>query len=54
MKGDWNSKVDSKEISRVTGKLGLRIPNEEGQRLREFCQENTQVIANTIFQQNKT
>ena len=49
IKGYWNSKVGSKEISRVTGKLGLRIPNEAGKRLREFCQENSQVIANTLL-----
>ena len=47
--GDWNAKVESEEISRVTGKFGLGVQNEAGQRLIEFCQENTLVIANTLF-----
>ena len=47
--GDWNVKVESQETPRVTGKFGLRIQNEAGQRLIEFCQENTLVIANTLF-----
>ena len=51
--GDWNAKVGSKETSRVTGKLGLGIWNEAGQRLIEFCQENALVLANTLFQQHK-
>ena len=51
--GDWNAKVGSQEIPGVTGKFGLGVQNEVGQRLREFCQENTLVIANTIFQQHK-
>ena len=51
--GDWNAKVGSKEIPGVTGKFGLGIQNETGQRLVEFCQENTLVIANTLFQQHK-
>ena len=51
--GDWNAKVGSQEISRVTGKFGLGVQNEAGQRLIEFCQENTLVIANTFFQQHK-
>ena len=51
--GDWNAKVGSQEIPGVTGKFGLGIWNEAGQRLREFCQENTLVIANTLFQQYK-
>ena len=51
--GDWNAKVGSREISGVTGKFGLGVQNEAGQRLIEFCQENTLVIANTIFQQHK-
>ena len=51
--GDWNAKVGSQEIPRVTGKFGLGVQNEAGQRLTEFCQENTQVIANTLFQQHK-
>ena len=51
--GDWNAKVGSQETPGVTGKFGLGIRNEEGQRLIEFCQENTLVIANTLFQQHK-
>ena len=51
--GDWNAKVGSQEIPGVTGKFGLRVPNEAGQRLTEFCQENALVIANTLFQQHK-
>ena len=52
--GDWNAKVGSQEILGVTGKFGLGVQNEAGQRLIEFCQENTLVIANTLFQQDKT
>ena len=51
--GDWNAKVGSQETPGVTGKLGLGIWNEAGQRLIEFCQENALVIANTLFQQHK-
>ena len=51
--GDWNAKVGSQEIPGVTGKFGLGVQNEAGQRLRGFCQENTLVIANTVFQQHK-
>ena len=51
--GDWNAKVGSQEIPGVTGKFGLGIQNESGQRLTEFCQENTLVIANTLFQEHK-
>ena len=50
--GDWHTKVGSQEIPRVTGKFGLGVQNEAGQRLIEFCQENALVIANT-FQQHK-
>ena len=49
--GDWTAKVGSQEI---TGKFGLGVQNEAGQRLTEFCQENALVIANTLFQQHKT
>ena len=52
--GDWNAKVGSQEIPGVTGKFGLGIRNEAGQRLIEFCQENALVITNTLFQQHKT
>ena len=51
--GDWNAKVGSQEIPGVTGKFGLGVQNEAGQRLTEFSQENTLVIANTLFQQHK-
>ena len=51
--GDWNAKVESQEIPGVTGKFGLGVQNEAGQRLIEFCQENALVIANTLFQQHK-
>ena len=51
--GDWNAKVGSQEIPGVTGKFGLGVQNEAGQRLTEFCQENTLVIANTLLQQHK-
>ena len=51
--GDLNAKVGSQETPGVTGKFGLGIPNEAGQRLIEFCQENALVIANTLFQQHK-
>ena len=47
--GDWNATVGSQEIPGITGKLGLGIQNEARQRLIEFCQENTLVIANTLF-----
>ena len=51
--GDWNAKVGSQETPAVTGKVGLGVQKEAGQRLIEFCQENTLVIANTLFQQHK-
>ena len=51
--GDWNAKVGSQETPGVTGKFGLGIRNEAGQKLIEFCQENALVIANTLFQQHK-
>ena len=51
--GDWNAKVGSQETPGVIGKFGLGIQNEAGQRLIEFCQENTLVIANTLFQQTR-
>ena len=53
MTGDWNTKVGSQEIPGVTGKFGFGVQNEAGQRLTEFCQENTLVRANTLFQQHK-
>ena len=51
--GDWNAKVESQETPEVIGKFGLGVRNEAGQRLVEFCQENTLVIANILFQQHK-
>ena len=51
--GFWNAKVGRQEIPEVTGKFGLEVQNEAGQRLTEFCQENTLVTANTIFKQHK-
>ena len=47
--GNWNAKVGSQETHGVTGKFGLGVQNETGQRLTEFCQESTLVIANTLF-----
>ena len=51
--GDWNVQVGIHKIPGVTGKFGLGVQNEAGQRLVEFCQENTLVIKNTLFQQHK-
>ena len=51
--GDWNAKGGSQETPGVTGKFGLGMRNEAGQRLIEFCQENPLFIANTLFQQHK-
>ena len=51
--GDWNAKVGSQETPGVTGKFGLGVRNEAGQRLIEFCQEDALVIANTLFHQHK-
>ena len=48
--GDWNAKIGSQEIPGVMGKFGLGVQNEAGQRLIEFCQQNTLIIANTLFQ----
>ena len=51
--GGWNAKEGSQETPGVTGKFGLGVWNEAGQRLIEFCQENALVIANTLSQQHK-
>ena len=51
--GDWNSTVGSQEIPGVAGKFGLGVQNKAEQRLTEFCQENTLVTANTLFQQHR-
>ena len=48
--GNWNAKVVSQETPGVTGKFGLGVQNEAGKRLIEFCQENSLVIANILFQ----
>ena len=53
MIGDWNAKVGRQETPGVTGKFGFGMSNEAGQRLKEFCEENALVIANTLFQQHK-
>ena len=51
--GDWNAKVGSQETPGVTGKFGLGVQKEAGQRLTEFCQKKALVTANTLFQQHK-
>ena len=51
--GDWNAKLGSQEIPGITGKFGLGVQNEAGQRLTEYPQENALVIASTLFQQHK-
>ena len=51
--GDWNAKVGNQETPGVTGKFGLGMRNEAGQRLIEFCQKNALIIANILFQQHK-
>ena len=52
--GHWNAKVGSQETPGVTSKFGLGVQNEAGERLIEFCQENTLIRANTLFRQHKT
>ena len=51
--GNWNAKAGGQETSGLTGKFGLGVQNEAGQRMIEFCQDNPLVIANTLFQQHK-
>ena len=51
--GDWNAEVGSQDTPGVTGKFGLGIQSEAGQRLIEFCQENALVLTITLFQQHK-
>ena len=53
IRGDWNANIGCQETPGVTGKFGLGVQNEAGQRLIEFCQQNALVIANTLFQQHK-
>ena len=49
MIGDWNTKLGSQEISRITGKFGLGVQHEEGQRLTGFCQENSRSLQTPSF-----
>ena len=51
--GDWSAKVRNQETPVETVKFGLGVQNEAGQRLIEFCQENTLVISNTLFQHTR-
>ena len=51
--GDWNEKVGSQALPGITGKFGLGVQNEAGQKLTELCQENALIIKNTLFQQHK-
>ena len=51
--GDWKAKVGSQETPEVIGKLGLGVQNEAGHGPTKICQENTLIIANTLFQQHK-
>ena len=51
--GNWNAKVGSQETPGITDKFGHGVQNEAGQNLTKFCQKNTLVIANTLFQQHK-
>ena len=51
--GDWNAKARSQEIPGVTGKFGPEVQNAAGEKLIKFCQKNTLIIANTLFQQHK-
>ena len=53
IRGDWNAKVGSQQIFRITSKFSLGVQNEAGQRLTEFYQESTLVITNTFSQQSK-
>ena len=53
IKGDRDVKVGNQETPAVTNKFGLRVKHELGQRLTEFCQENTQVIVNTLYQEHQ-
>ena len=53
IKGDWNAKLGSQETPGVTGKFGPEVQNAAGEKLIKFCQKNTLIIANTLFQQHK-
>ena len=48
--GEWNAKVRSQELPGVSGKFGLEVQNEAGQKLTEICQDNALLIANALFQ----
>ena len=50
---DWNAKVESQEIPRITSKVSLGVQDEAGQRLTDFCRENALLIANILFQQHE-
>ena len=51
--GKWNAKAGNQAISGVRRKFGLGVQNEAGQKVTEFCQGNTMIAANTLFQQHK-
>ena len=51
--GDWNAKVGNQELTGVIGKFGLGVQNEAAHKLREFCEENTLILTNTLSQQHK-
>ena len=51
--GDWNAKARSQEIPEIPSKFGPAVQNEVGQKLTEFCPENTLVIANILFQNTR-
>ena len=52
--GDWNEKIGSQEIPRITEKFGLEVQNEVRQRLTKFCHKSTLMIANTLSNNPKT
>ena len=51
--GDWNAEVGSQETPGVTGKFDLGVQNGAGQKLIEFCQENTLVTVNRFLEQHE-
>ena len=53
MIGDWKAKAGGQDIARITGKIGLGVQNEVGQRLKEFCQENMLFTASTLLQHKR-
>ena len=48
--GEWNAKVRIQELPGVSGKFGLEVQNEAGQKLAEICQDNALLIENALFQ----